>query len=210
MTRLSARFDLLPRPLQRLVVGIARHEDRVRRHHSDAAERQVDGGAIPVVERDAVLRGDGDGVDRPSGMLRQLDDAEAGDARHLGHVGGERDVVAFLERRKHFGEGNRTTLAVEFAVVGAGAADGADAEPLGGARIEFTVAVPRNQHLGAVPFIVALDERRHQMLAMPHGDDRRHLHRVVDRRRLDHLACAHPHQTEIRSGDGAGGALESR
>ncbi len=63
-------------------------------------------------------------------MLRQLDDAEAGDARDLRDVGGQRDVVALLERVEHLGEGHRAALAVKLAVVRAGAADGADAEPL--------------------------------------------------------------------------------
>ena len=68
-------------------------------------------------------------------MLRQLDDAEAGDARDLRHVGGERDVVALFQRLEHFGEGGGAAFAVEFAVMRTGAADGADTQPLGGARV---------------------------------------------------------------------------
>ena len=98
----------------------------------DAAERQVDRRAVPVVELDAPAGRDGDRIDRPAGMLRELDDAEPGDARDLGHVGGQRDIVALAQRVEHFGEGADAALAMKFAVVRARAADGADAEMLGG------------------------------------------------------------------------------
>ena len=52
----------------------------------------------------------------------------------------------------------------------AGAADGFDAEPLGGDRVEFAVAMPRDQHLGAV-VVLGLDERRQEMLAVPERED---------------------------------------
>ena len=53
----------------------------------------------------------------------------------------------------------------------AGSTDGSDAEPLGGDRVDFAVAVARDQHLGAV--VVALEERHHEMLAVPERDDYR-------------------------------------
>ena len=130
-------------------------------------------------------------------MLRQLDDAEAGDARDLRHVGGERDIIALRERVEHFGEGGGAAFAVKFAVMRAGAADGADAQLLGGDGVDLAVAVARDQHLGAEFFLVALDERRQEMLAVPHRDDRRRLHRVVDRRRLEGLAAGVPDQPQI-------------
>ena len=55
----------------------------------------------------------------------------------------------------------------------AGAAHGADAETLDGDRIEFAVAMPRDQHLAAMPAF--LDERRHEMLSVPERQDHRHL-----------------------------------
>ena len=58
---------------------------------------------------------------------------------------------------------------MEFAVVRAGAADGADAEPFGGERVDLAVAVARDQHLGADASVLALDERRQEMLAVPHA-----------------------------------------
>ena len=167
-------LDLLARRFQRRIVGVARHIDRFARRRGDAAERKIDGAAIPVVELDAPAGRHRHRVDRPAGMLRQLDDAEAGDARHLRHVGGERDIVAVLERREHFGEGGGAALAVEFAVMRARAADRLDAQLLGGARIDLAVAMARDQHLGAMARIVLfLDERHQEMLAVPHRDDRR-------------------------------------
>src|SRR6185312_13861355 len=65
-------------------------------------------------------------------------------------------------------------LAVKGAAMIAGAADGSDAEPFGGDGVEFAVAMPRDQHLGAMA-ILGLDERRHEMLAVPECEDRRHL-----------------------------------
>src|SRR4051794_13491749 len=64
------------------------------------------------------------------------------------------------------------------------AADGSDAEPLGCDRVELTVAMPGDQHLGAVARLV-LDERCQQMLAVPERKNRRHLRLddVVDIRR---------------------------
>ena len=142
-------------------------------------------------------------------MLRQLDHAQAGHPRHLGHVGGERDVVALLQRVQHLVEGGGAALALEFAVMRAGAADGLDAEPVGGARIDLAVAVARDQRLDAVLGVVALDERRQEMLAVPHGDDHRHFRDVVDVGRLEGDAAVRvPDQTEIPGPDRADGFLE--
>ena len=58
------------------------------------AERQIDGGTVPIVEHNAPVRGDGDGMDRPAGDLRELDDAEAGDPRHFRYVGRQHDRIA--------------------------------------------------------------------------------------------------------------------
>src|SRR6202008_3614546 len=61
-------------------------------------------------------------------------------------------------------------LAMERLSVVAGAADGADAEPLGGDRVVFAVAMQRNQHLGLVA-VLCPDERGEKMLAMPESED---------------------------------------
>ena len=63
------------------------------------------------------------------------------------------------------------TLAVKRPAMIAGTADGFDAEPLGRNRVEFAVAMPRDQHLGAMA-VLGLDERRHEMLAVPEREDR--------------------------------------
>src|SRR5690348_9503989 len=52
-----------------------------------------------------------------------------------------------------------------------GATNGTDAEALGGDRVEFAVAMPRYQHFGPMTFL-GLDERRHEMLAVPERKDR--------------------------------------
>ena len=201
-------LDLLPGGFQRRVVGLARNENRIARHHRQPPERQVECALVPVVEFDAALGGDRHRIDRPAGMLRQLHHAHAGDARHFRHVGGERDVPPLRERFQHFGEGHRAALAVEFAVMRAGAADGADAKPHRRARVDLAVAVARDQHLGAMPAFRTLDERRHEMLAVPHGDDRRHLHRVVDVRRLKRDAAGVPDQLQIARRQGSDGFLK--
>ena len=42
------------------------------------------------------------GIDRPAGMLRELHDAEPGDACNFWNIGGHRNIVALFEGRKHF------------------------------------------------------------------------------------------------------------
>ena len=54
----------------------------------------------------------------------------------------------------------------------AGSAHGFDSKPFGDDGVEFTVAVPRDQHLGAV-MILCLDEGSQEMLAMPEREDQR-------------------------------------
>src|SRR5882757_4855705 len=80
----------------------------------------------------------------------------------------------------------------------AGTPDRADAEPLGGNRIELTVAVPRDQHLGAV-FLLVLDERRHEMLTVPEREDQRLVrqHAFVDVRRLVGKPRRQPDEAQI-------------
>ena len=56
----------------------------------------------------------------------------------------------------------------------AGAANGADAKPFGGNRVELTIAMPGDQHLAAMAFL-GFDKGRHEMLAMPECQDRRSL-----------------------------------
>src|SRR5271170_7825996 len=80
----------------------------------------------------------------------------------------------------------------------AGAPDGADAQPFGGERIEFAVAMQRNQHLGAVNFL-GLDEWRQEMLAVPERQNRRHLRLDlrIDVRRIETDFIGPPDQPQI-------------
>ncbi len=91
-----------------------------------------------------------------------------------------------LQRLQHLPERADAALAVKRAAMIAGTPDGADAEPLRGDGVELAVAVPRDQDLGAVA-LLGLDERRHEMLAVPEREDRRHLRldHVIDVGRLD-------------------------
>jgi len=79
----------------------------------------------------------------------------------------------------------------------AGSAHGLDAEPPGCDRIDLAVAVLGDQHLGAV--VGTADERRHEVLAVPHGEDHRQLRfqALVDTVGLDREAAGLPHQTQI-------------
>ena len=80
----------------------------------------------------------------------------------------------------------------------AGAPDRADAEPLGRNGVEFAVAMPRDQHLGAMG-LLGLDERRHEMLAVPEHEDRgqARFDLVIDVRRLVAIAVGQPDQPQI-------------
>lgn len=108
---------------------------------------------------------------------RQHDDAEPRYPRAFRHIGGQRNIIPLFERSYHLLERPDTALAVKRRAVVAGASDGADAEPFGGDGVEFSVAMPRNQHLGAMHFL-GFDERREEMLTVPEHKDRR-------RQRLD-------------------------
>ena len=98
---------------------------------------------------------------------------------------------------QHFAERADAALAMKGAAVIAGAADGADAEPLGGNGVELAVAMPRDQHLGAMARL-GLDERRHEMLAVPEREDRRHLRldALVDIGRVVAEAVGQPDQPQ--------------
>src|SRR5262249_58045171 len=129
-----------PRGSERGAVGVGRHAQRLAGDPAAAAERQVDGRAVPIVELHAPPGRDRDGIDRTAGRTRELDDAETGDARDLGNVSGERDVVTLFQRVQHLLERAHAALADESAAVVAGAANGADAEPLGRESIDLAVA----------------------------------------------------------------------
>ena len=80
----------------------------------------------------------------------------------------------------------------------AGAANRPDPEPFDGNGVEFAVAMPRDQDLGAIS-LFGLDERRHEMLAVPEREDRRHLRfdDVVDVGRRVAEAVGQPDQPQI-------------
>src|SRR6185437_5680452 len=199
-----------PRGFLDLGAGILRHMNGTSYHHGGASERQVDDAAVPIVELNAVLCRQSSGINRPPRMLRQLHDAHARDARHLWHVGRERDIVAALERFQHFGESGNAALAVEFAVVGAGTANGTYTKLVGNARVDLAVAVARDQRLGWKIIALAIDERCHEMLAVPKPHDYRLLGRLIDCRRFDRGSRTVPDQAQIPCARRGDGFLESR
>jgi hypothetical protein len=71
-----------------------------------------------------------------------------------------------------------------------------------------SVAVPRNQNLRLV--LVALEERRQEMLAVPYGDDGGKVEAVVEIRRLKHDARRVPDQPKIFRRDDADRFLHPR
>ena len=166
-------FEVDARRLQRRIVGVAWDPQRLGRDPGAAAERQIDRRVIPIVEHDTPARGDGARIDGTAGGLSELDDAEAGDARHFGDIRRERDGTPFLERVEHGLESGDARFVDEAAAVVARAADGADAQPLGGNRVDLAVAVTRHQHFHLV-FDLA-PERRDQMLAVPERKNNRHI-----------------------------------
>ncbi len=115
-----------------------------------------------------------------------------------GMIGGQRNVIVFRQRAHHFLERADAALAVKRRAVVAGAADGADTKPLGGDGVEFAVAVPRDQHLGAMARL-GLDKRRHEMLAVPERENRRHLRLddSVDAGRIETEFVGQPDQPQI-------------
>src|SRR5262249_38290657 len=137
-------------------------------------------GAVPIVELDASTRCDRDGVDRPPGVLCEFHHAKACDTCDLWDVGGHGHIVALVQRGEHLGKGCGAALAVKLAVRRAGPPNSADVQAFGGPGVDLAVAVTGYQNLRPMARVVALHERRHEMLAMPHRDDRGHLDRFVD------------------------------
>src|ERR1700753_3207902 len=88
---LAGRFvqnglDMRPDFFHRLGVGVRRHPNRFNADQAAASERQVDRGAIPVLEADKTAGRHREWHDRSPGFPRQHDDAKSSDARTLGYV----------------------------------------------------------------------------------------------------------------------------
>ena len=177
-------------------------------HQCTPSKWQIDGGAVPILEADEAAGRHRERHDRSPGFPRQHDDAEARGTRAFRHVRGQRDVIVFFERAHHFLEGADAALAVKRRPVVAGAADGADAEPFGGDRVEFAVAMPGNQHLGAMA-LLGPDEGRHEMLAVPERENRRllRLDQVIDVGRVEAERVGPPHQPQEFGREKPGSAL---
>src|SRR6478672_8737408 len=58
--------------------------------------------------------------------------------------------------------------------------------------------------------VAFLDEWRHEMLTVPHRDNRRHFDFVVNIRRLDRHAAGAPHESKIPGGHDPDGLVKSR
>jgi hypothetical protein len=190
-------------------IRVGRHFDRVDADHCTPPKRQIDGGAVPVVQADEPAGHHRERQDRPSGFPRQHDDAEAGDARALRHVGRQRHVVALFERTHHFLERADAALAVERRAVIAGPAHGLDAEPFGDDGVEFAVAMPRHQHFCAM-IVFGLDKGRQEMLAVPEREDQRlmRLGPFIDVGRFERECVGAPDQPQIFRDEEADGLLE--
>ncbi len=161
-----------PRPglLQRLGVCRPLHMDRLAEHDCAAAERQADRAAVPAVEILAAGIGHGDRHDGPAGELRQRDDAEAGDAGDLGNVGGHGERASALEHVHRRPERLRSAALADLVLpLRAGTAHRGEAQRLHGGGVDLAVPVAGDHHGDLV--LGALEERRHQMLAVPHRDD---------------------------------------
>jgi len=197
----------LPRRLDRRVVGVRRHPDRLADRDGEAAERQVDARAVPIVELDPAARRHRDRVDRPPRGARKLHDPASGDSRYFGHVRSQRHVVALLKGGQHLLERGGASLALidlgRIAPMASRPANGLDAEPRGGNGIDRAVAVTGNQ--GLDPVLLALEERHHEMLPVPHRHDEWSLgsRLLIKIRRLDRESVGPPDEAQIFGRDHA-------
>ena len=162
-------FHLLPVSLHGLLVRIARHIDRIARHHRQLRERQVDREAAPGGQRDEAPGRDCKRHDGPAGHAPEHDDAHAGDAgRPRRDVGGHRhrDVLAQrLERRPE----RRGSAAILALFARARPPDQPHVEVQQHPADHLAVGVARD-HVANLNGL-GLDERQQQELAMPHGHD---------------------------------------
>jgi len=181
-----------------MAASASRNVDFLDADQGAPPERQIDGGAVPVLEPDEAARRHRERHDRPPRFPCQHDDAEPGHARALGDIGGQRDITTVLQRAHHLLEGAHTTFAVESAAVVAGTSDRSDTEPLGGDGVELAVAVPRDQDPGLVGVLV-LDEGGEEVLAVPEGEDRGDLRLddVVDVGRIEREFVGPPDKAQI-------------
>src|SRR5260221_4195344 len=124
-------LDGSARRLERVVAEVGRDPKRPAPDNPATAERQVDLGAVPIAERDAVSGGDRYQIDRPAGQGSEPDDAGTGDAVDLRHIGRQRHRAALREASQHLPKCADAALACELAAMVAGTADRADAEMLG-------------------------------------------------------------------------------
>src|SRR5262249_57040017 len=126
-------------------------------------------------------------------------DAEAGDPRNLGNIGSQSHVRAFRQRLQHAFERSHPALACEAALMVAGAANGAYAQPFSGDRVDLAVTVTGDQYLHAV---MTPKEWRHEMLTVPQGNDHGllRLGTLIEICRLDDKAAGLPHQPQVLGG----------
>ena len=199
--------------LEARVVGIRRDADRLADGDGEAAERQIEHGAVPAAQPDIAAGGHRDRIDRAARSARQLHDAAPGDPGDFRNVGRQRDVIAAPQRFQHLLETGDAAFFEKIAAAGAGAADRLDAEPARRHRVDLAVAVARDQHLDQM--LLALEERHHEVLAVPHCDDGRQFraHAGVEIHRIDAEFAGLPHQPQIFRGrhpDGTAAPTDNR
>ena len=141
-------------------------------------------------------------------MLCEFHNSEPRDTRDFGNIGGHRYIVAVLECLEHLRKCRGTTFVVKAPIMRARAADRADIQPFGSTRIDLPVAVAGDQHFSAMSGIVAFNERRHEMLTVPHRHNRRHISFVVDVASLQGRSASSPNESKVPSGHYADGLLK--
>src|SRR5438552_11466576 len=82
--RVKPLLKQTPRRFKRGLVGVAWHAKRLGGYAGAASKRQVDRGAVPVVDHDAAARCDRAWIDRAPRSLCELNDTETSDARYFG------------------------------------------------------------------------------------------------------------------------------
>ena len=158
--------------LERGLIGIGRHADRLADHVGELGEWQVDGHPAPGAQRKKARGRRGDRNDRTAGEARERHDAGAGTpSRARRDVGGHDDRIAVLESPHSLAQGMHAA-AVLAPHAGAGAADQLHAEVRHCSTDELGIAVA-GDHGRNLDALGRPEARRHHELAVPGRDDDR-------------------------------------
>ncbi len=164
-------FHLLAEVLHLAPIRVARHIDRLARHHRELGKRQVYGKAAPGGQRDEAACRDCERHDGSPRHPRQRYDAHAcyagGSRRDIGRQGNGRVRLERFQRRPQ----SSRSAAILAGFAPACAPDKSHVEMQERAPDHLAVGVLSDHVVHRHGF--RLDQRKQQELAMPHGHDHR-------------------------------------